>query len=155
MAPSGSKILGNATIWDKDNELGDRGIVGPQYNSLLYPFDTDDFAQLDYSVDFIELKVVRQNLRMPDDEAAFEFSVSEILLQSVFLDYEFEDSSIFEYEVTEVELKSVFITYDFDDAAEIEFEVSELSLLANGIKLATNDNASVDYEVTELTIEVP
>src|SRR5690554_4285321 len=27
MAPSGSKMLGNATIWNKDNELGDGGEV--------------------------------------------------------------------------------------------------------------------------------
>lgn len=155
MPPSDSKILGNATIWDRDDAFRRGEELGPDYTSLLYPFDVVSSGALDYEVVYLFLRTIVKTINIgPDAAAALSYEVSGLELKIPIRHLDFNEYIQLDYEVTNLNLKSVYVEFDFADSGSLEYEVVAINLLQNNINLNIEDAASLDYEVTALTLEV-
>lgn len=155
MAPSGSKILGNATIWNKDNEVGDGGEF-EWFNSQLYPIIIKDNLSVDAELAGIFLQQILKTYTL-EESIEVTAKLNLIFLETTVIrsTYEYGTESMYvEANLMGIEFVQVdppvVHTYEFEDSMDITADLTGVFLetVVGYIEYEYDESMTVSADLT-------
>lgn len=134
MAPSDSKIIGNATIWDRDDEVGDGGTFS-WLNSQPYPIEAYDYIGANADLTEIFLQTILRNIGA-NDTLDIEANLNLIVLEEVVI------RSTYEMEPEHLDIIA--------NLTGIDFVQSDPPVVH---EIETSDSLDISSSVTQILLE--